>query len=81
MADPAEATCGPRPSGQSASGRQIKSAQQADQLSIGEFHALPVGGRQQLERTSLQTLVENAKTVLVPKQELQTITLPVHEQE
>jgi hypothetical protein len=61
---------------------QIETAEQLDQLGIVQLNAfLVIGGRQQLERASLQSLVPNAKSIAVPEQDLHSVATAIHEQE
>jgi hypothetical protein len=65
-----------------ASRPQIKTAQQPDQLCVVKLYAfLVVGGRQELERASLQPLVPNTKTIAIPKQDFHPVAIAIHEQE
>jgi len=51
-------------------------------LGIVKLNAfLVVGGRQKLKRASLQSLVPNAKSIAIPKQDLHPIAIAIHEQE
>jgi hypothetical protein len=61
---------------------QIKSAKQLHQLRIIQLNAfLAVGGCQDLERASLQPLVPDAKSIAIPKQDLDPVAIAIHEQE
>jgi hypothetical protein len=53
---------------------QIKSAKQLNAF-------LAVGGCQDLERASLQPLVPDAKSIAIPKQDLDPVAIAIHEQE
>ena len=61
---------------------QIKTTQQSVELGAVQFDArLTFGRNRQLENANLQPLVPNAKSVGIPEQNLDPVTLPIKEQE
>jgi hypothetical protein len=61
---------------------QVKTAQDPRQLRIVEFDALRfTGSLRKLKRAGLQPFVPNAKTVLIPEQDLDPVPIAVEEQE
>jgi len=61
---------------------QVQAAEDPGQLRIIQFDALLfTRGLRELKRTCLQPLVPNAEAVLIPKQDLDPVSVAVEEQE